>query len=115
MMQPLEAYKTGFDLPKIFTVKTKVSFNSASNPALVTTNDLTEFGAILLNVSQSSYNCPSHCQYCSADYYPNGKCLGCETVQKLLQELCSSRCNFLQLFEVRRNGGERHKYNTNSR
>jgi hypothetical protein len=81
-MKPLEGYKTGFDLPKVFHVKTSVRFNSTANPTLVTDNDLTDFGAIVLYMNHSSYNCPMHCAYCSDAYYPNGKCLSCQTVDQ---------------------------------
>lgn len=79
-MKPLESYKTGYDLPRVFHVKTNIYFNSTANPTLVTSQDLTDFAAIVMNVNHSSYNCPMHCAYCSGDYYPNGKCLSCASV-----------------------------------
>ena len=84
-MKPLESYKTGYDLPKVFHVKTKLYFNSTANPTLVTTDPLTQFGLILLSLNHSSYNCPMHCGYCSDDYYPNGKCLRCDSVYSCYQ------------------------------
>lgn len=81
-MRPLEAYKTGanYDLPNIFHVRTIVYFNTTANPTLKLTDDLTQFGAILLHMNHSAYNCPMHCAYCSDDFYPNGRCLGCQSV-----------------------------------
>ena len=78
--QPLESYKTGYDIPKVYHVNTNIYFNSSANATLDKTQLLTELGAILLYVNHSSYNCPMHCGYCSADFYPNGLCSRCQSV-----------------------------------
>lgn len=78
--KPLEAFKTTYPLPQVFHLRHRITFDTSS---ITGTLALQQPVLVYEALSESSYNCPLHCSYCTDSYYPNGRCIACDTVTSI--------------------------------